>query len=136
MLRTLIRAPLNAVKRLSRSQVVERWQAASPAERLSSQHYWRAKHANGNQPNGYWTARQWELLCARTHGRCAYCGKPTEHLSPDHIQPLKWGGTNHLDNIAPVCMACQLKKGAKAIWDWFTPDEYDELMAWLHPAAA
>lgn len=136
MLQTLIHVPLNAVKRLSRSQAVQRWQAASPAERLASSHYWRAKRWKGGKPNGYWTARQWERLCARTGGRCAYCGQPTKQLSPDHIQPLAHGGTNDFSNIAPVCMPCQLRKGSKPVWEWFTPDEYNELMAWLHPAAA
>lgn len=112
---------------------LERWRNLSPTERLASQHYWRAKRWKGGKPNGYWTARQWEWLCARVRWRCAYCGTPTERLSPDHIQPLKWGGTNDFANIAPVCLDCQRRKGAKPVWEWLTPDEYDELMGWLHP---
>ena len=115
---------------------IERWQRYTPAQRLASQHYWRAKQWNGGKPNGYWTAQQWEWLCARTEGRCAYCGKPTGQLSPDHIQPLAHGGSNGFTNIAPVCLMCQRKKGAKPAWQWFTPDEYDELMRWLHPEVA
>lgn len=115
---------------------IERWRQYSPAQRLASQHYWRAKRANDNQPNGYWTAAQWERLCARTNWRCAYCGEPSEQLSPDHIQPLAHGGTNDFANIAPVCLDCQRKKSAKPAWQWFTPDEYERLMQWLHPEAA
>lgn len=105
----------------------------SPEERLASSHYSRAKRLHGGQPNGYWTAAQWKQLCERADWRCAYCRVPTTRLSPDHIQALALGGTNDFSNIAPICPDCQRHKAARPLWDQFRPDEYEDLMRWLHP---
>lgn len=45
-------------------------------------------------------------------GRCGYCGA-TDQLSVDHIQPIKWGGTNDRHNLQCLCLSCNRRKGAK-----------------------
>lgn len=58
--------------------------------------------------------------------RCEQCGRsPSEHavvLHVDHMIPLKWGGTNDLDNLQALCSECN--EGKK---DYYaTYDEYSE----------
>ena len=47
---------------------------------------------------------------ARQYGRpCWKCGKhfkPGEKITVDHIIPLRRGGTNGLENLAPACTRC------------------------------
>jgi 5-methylcytosine-specific restriction endonuclease McrA len=47
---------------------------------------------------------------------CAYCDKFADTI--DHIKPLKFGGTNHLDNLNPACRNCNASKGSKNIQEW------------------
>ena len=54
----------------------------------------------------------------RAANRCEYCHLDqagqvaTFHI--DHIQPIKLGGTDELDNLALACVGCSLHKAAKA----------------------
>lgn len=41
---------------------------------------------------------------------CQHCGT-TERIEMDHIIPLSKGGTNHIDNLQPLCRSCNSKKG-------------------------
>ena len=118
---------------MNRQEQLAHWSERTDAERLASSHYSRAKRLHGGKPNGFWTAGQWLRLCTRAGWWCAYCREPTKQLSPDHIWPLAHGGSNRIENIAPVCRECQLKKGAKPVWEWFDLDQYEALLAWLHP---
>ncbi len=44
----------------------------------------------------------------RFKGRCAYCGKPIkyEEMQVDHVIPLKKGGMDRMNNLAPACRMC------------------------------
>lgn len=42
---------------------------------------------------------------------CVYCGKCDQRATIDHIVPKKVGGFDYLDNNAPSCYSCNLKKG-------------------------
>ena len=58
------------------------------------------------------------------HGRCAMCGKtPLEdrvRLQVDHKIPKEWGGTDHIDNLQPLCEECNRgKKNLFATYDRF-----------------
>lgn len=42
---------------------------------------------------------------------CRYCGAPSD--SVDHVKPLSRGGANTLDNMAPSCLPCNVKRGGR-----------------------
>jgi len=53
--------------------------------------------------------------------KCAYCGIDgssdfetwfTANFAIDHIKPIKFGGTDDLNNLALACHSCNLYKGA------------------------
>lgn len=48
---------------------------------------------------------------------CAYCGAtpPQVVLQVDHIQPVKDGGTNDIDNLVTSCQPCNIGKGARSL---------------------
>lgn len=60
------------------------------------------------------SAREWLTLCDQHRHRCASCGSSAE-LTPDHVVPLSRGGCNHIHNIQPLCLPCNLKKGTQII---------------------
>jgi 5-methylcytosine-specific restriction endonuclease McrA len=67
----------------------------------------------------HFTGREWLALVDRFGGACLACGTvpgpetpPEEGLTVDHITPLSLGGSNHIENIQPLCAACNNAKGA------------------------
>lgn len=60
------------------------------------------------------TRKEW-LDLKRKHGfRCLACGSHKD-ITRDHVKPIKLGGTDHIDNIQPLCRSCNSSKGAKEI---------------------
>lgn len=51
----------------------------------------------------------WEKKLKDLEGKCQKCGK-IEGITIDHIKPLSKGGTNHIDNLQPLCRSCNCKK--------------------------
>lgn len=47
-------------------------------------------------------------------GRCLSCGAH-EELTVDHIRPLGRGGSNAIENIQPLCAACNNAKGHRVM---------------------
>jgi 5-methylcytosine-specific restriction endonuclease McrA len=85
-----------------------------PERHIAHRHQRKArKLGNG----GTFTAMQWRLLKARYNYTCLRCGKrePEIKLSPDHVVPLSRGGANSIDNIQPLCAACNYRKHAKHV---------------------
>lgn len=61
--------------------------------------------------------RKLRAAAIKLHGNyCYYCGRP-KPLSLDHKVPLKQGGTDELDNLAPVCRPCNSLKGTRLLED-------------------
>ena len=48
-------------------------------------------------------------------GKCAWCGTNLvkQDFEIDHIQALRWGGSNTYDNLAVTCVSCNRRKGEK-----------------------
>lgn len=62
----------------------------------------------------------------RDNYTCQYCGRPSRHLTVDHIVPRHRGGRHTWDNLVSACPACNRRKGGR------TPDEAS--MSLLRPA--
>jgi len=63
---------------------------------------------------GKFTKSEWQDLCDRYGNRCLSCGEQKE-LTVDHVVSLKDGGSNTIDNLQPLCLSCNSRKGAKFI---------------------
>lgn len=61
---------------------------------------------------GKFSLKEWRALRERYNNCCAVCGE-AQPLGPDHVIPLSRGGTNTIDNIQPLCLSCNTKKGSK-----------------------
>jgi 5-methylcytosine-specific restriction endonuclease McrA len=66
---------------------------------------------------GSYTTQEWLKLKSQYNFTCLSCGRkePEIKLTRDHILPLKWGGSNLISNLQPLCMSCNLSKGAKDV---------------------
>ncbi len=69
-----------------------------------------AKHAS----RGNFTAKQFEELCERYGNKCLSCGATGVVLEADHVIPLTKGGSDAIDNIQPLCGACNRSKFVKS----------------------
>jgi 5-methylcytosine-specific restriction endonuclease McrA len=49
-------------------------------------------------------------------GLCVYCGSGGEHF--DHVSPLSKGGLHCAENLVLACAPCNLRKGAKSVYEF------------------
>jgi len=69
---------------------------------------------------GLHTEGQWVQLCLLIGGKCPRCGKRRK-LTEDHIIPITWdGSTDWIDNIQPLCRACNASKSNREDTDYRT----------------
>ena len=68
----------------------------------------------GAQVTGPVSAADYAAVIAS--GPCVYCG--AEATTADHIRPLRHGGREAADNLAPACRPCNSGKGAKLLTQW------------------
>lgn len=106
------------------------WRKRNPGKAIE---YARATRANarlkGNPARrrekrypdrGTYTLERWRAMLAYFGHVCLCCGYSGE-LTVDHVVPLSVGGMNTIDNLQPLCMACNQKKATKSI-DYRNPD--------------
>lgn len=89
----------------------EAWSAAHPEVKKASKHNRRAKERSAT---GKFTGAEFKALCDRYGNRCLKCGIGGK-MTADHVLPLAKGGTNHIDNIQPLCRKCNQEKHTKHI---------------------
>ena len=55
-------------------------------------------------------------LILESAGKCAWCGRGLlkQEFEIDHIQALRWGGTNSYGNLAVTCVSCNRRKAEKS----------------------
>ena len=59
----------------------------------------------------HFTLEEWLALLEYYRHRCLRCGSK-ESITVDHVIPLSLGGANSVDNIQPLCEACNTEKAA------------------------
>lgn len=49
-----------------------------------------------------------QRMYEKYNGHCAYCGYELEYkdMQVDHVEPLKRGGEDELNNMLPACRSC------------------------------
>jgi 5-methylcytosine-specific restriction endonuclease McrA len=97
--------------REKRNAVEKRWRAKNPE--IYRQHLANQK-ANRRGAPGKVSPKEWQLIKEMYEFTCPSCGlrEPQIKLQRDHIIPVKLGGLNIFQNIQPLCLACNVKKGS------------------------
>ena len=90
-----------------RKLVVARYEARRPEVKQARKARYRGRLLNAK---GSFTHDEWETRKVQFGNRCAYCGRKSKRLTPDHHIPLSRGGTNFIDNIIPACQHCNRRK--------------------------
>mgnify|MGYP005817144389 CR=1 FL=1 len=88
------------------------WSIKNHDHCIAKTHKRRAKMRGG----GNYTAKEWRDLLDKCGNKCLCCGRSDVKLTVDHIIPISKGGSNTIDNLQPLCLSCNDKKGAKTIW--------------------
>lgn len=103
--------------RLRKLAAAKRWQKLHPEEDRAKGH---ARDARKRGNGGAYTAAEWRIVKARYSHHCLWCGKcePQIKLTPDHVVPLSWGGSNDISNIQPLCYSCNSRKGDRHATDY------------------
>ncbi len=57
---------------------------------------------------------QWLAILGRYGYRCVAC-RARRHITIDHVRPLSLGGPNTPDNVQPLCVHCNVRKGNRLI---------------------
>ena len=86
----------------------QEYRAAEAAK--SSRHRTRKTAAGGS-----FSPSEFKALCDHYANKCLCCGRDNIKLTADHIVPVVKGGTSNIDNIQPLCGACNSSKGDKTI---------------------
>jgi hypothetical protein len=92
----------------------QKWKDANPEKVAQNS---RNRRALENNAVGKFTVEQWTALKKKYSFMCLRCGQrePEIKLTPDHVLPLSRGGSNEIENIQPLCLMCNVSKGAKHI---------------------
>jgi 5-methylcytosine-specific restriction endonuclease McrA len=86
-----------------------RWKKRNPGKLAEYKHRRRSLESLEN-----WTDEEWQAMLMLYGGQCLSCGA-TERITRDHVIPLSKGGANTIDNLQPLCVECNCKKGTKTI---------------------
>lgn len=87
-----------------------RYKKEHPEIRLIQYHRRRTQE-RGN--GGKYTVAEWKQLCNHYGNKCLRCGRSDVKLTADHVVPVALGGTSNIDNLQPLCLPCNLWKGAR-----------------------
>ena len=99
------RVKINETNRLWRKNNPEKWKIINRSQR----HKRRAL--------GAINSTEWIAKVMLFKNQCQKCFKtePEIKITIDHIIPVSKGGTNHIDNLQPLCMNCNRRKSATLV---------------------
>jgi len=114
----------------------KKWKKANPQKVLKTNAAWRRAHPEFDVvhderrrarraavPNAF-GARDLREAKEVSCGICAYCLRPTKHLTIDHVTPLARGGSHTPENIVMACRSCNSKKGARGVLSMVNQDSW------------
>jgi 5-methylcytosine-specific restriction endonuclease McrA len=101
-------------------QSAKDWQSANPdRRRINSRMGKHNRRARQRNAPGTFTHQDIETIRLKQKNRCAACRRSIRsEYHPDHVLPLKLGGSNWPENIQLLCPKCNLKKHAKHPDQW------------------
>jgi 5-methylcytosine-specific restriction endonuclease McrA len=82
----------------------------------------KRKEAMSQLPYNF-TDEQWQECKEYFNNRCAYCGKE-EKLQREHFVSALKGGPFTKENIVPACSICNLKKGDRDFFEWYSEQDF------------
>lgn len=94
-----------------------KWRAKNPIYVRQAQHF-RRLQVMSHPDSVKVVYRDWQKLCRRYRGCCAYCGEITLSPHMDHIVPINKGGRHGIGNILPACLKCNISKHDKLLVVW------------------
>lgn len=80
------------------------------------------------------TTKEFSALVKLFNGHCAYCNKPTDKPTVDHIIPVAKGGRGHIFNLLPACSSCNKRKSARM--DFITEEQAQRILSILGVSCA
>lgn len=70
-------------------------------------------YSRNRSPQARFSDTVWALALRRYGRKCYICGAIGVPLERDHITPVAEGGTDDLDNCAPICKPCHKTKSTR-----------------------
>ena len=74
------------------------------------------------------TGRYRREIKDRDNHTCVYCGQPAETL--DHVIPKSKEGQTVEGNLVVACSGCNLRKGDKNVWEWYSQQPFYTSERW------
>lgn len=91
------------------------WKHGLHKERKKNNYYFKKRYALKIKAEGSHTKKEFEEMKKYYGNKCLCCGvkESEKKLTQDHIVSLSNGGSDYIENIQPLCLSCNIRKGNK-----------------------
>jgi 5-methylcytosine-specific restriction endonuclease McrA len=110
--RERVNALLSEHRKAHREEINAKSRAYSAANPEKRRQYHARRREVLRAADGSHTRDEWRRLRKWFGNACVACGA-TKDLTIDHVIPLRKGGTNFIENLQPLCRACNSSKKDK-----------------------